>query len=116
MAHNSIESAITSRLISDAFIPSVPIAIPSLIAIVLTSIGVPPASRTPFITDSASARWLKLHGIVPVQLCATRTSGLRRSSLVSPIDLKYERAGARAGPSTRMWLRCLGSRVIAAPA
>ena len=68
-------SATTSRLISEAFIPSVPIAIPSLMETVLTSIGVPPASRMPRITSAASSRWLKLHGIVPIQLCATITSG-----------------------------------------
>ena len=56
--HNSSESAITSRLISDAFIPSVPMAMPSLIEIVFTSIGVPPAARTPAITSWARARWL----------------------------------------------------------
>ena len=37
--------------------------------------GVPPASRIPRITSAASSRWLKLHGIVPIQLCATITSG-----------------------------------------
>ena len=53
---SSIESAITSRDINDAFIPSVPIDIPSEIAMVLTSIGVPPASRIPDITCCANSR------------------------------------------------------------
>ena len=48
----------TSRLISDAFIPSVPIVTPSLTAIVLNSIGVPPAARMPALTCSARRRWL----------------------------------------------------------
>ena len=51
-------SATTSRLISDAFIPSVPIAMPSLMETVLISMGVPPASRIPRITSAASSRWL----------------------------------------------------------
>ncbi len=34
--------------------PSVPIAIPSVTEIVLNSIGVPPAARTPSFTFSAS--------------------------------------------------------------
>ncbi len=48
-ATSSIESAITSRLTSEVFIPSVPIVMPSEIATVLNSIGVPPAARTPVL-------------------------------------------------------------------
>src|SRR4030088_1062203 len=44
-ATSSIESAITSRLTSEAFIPSVPIETPSETAMVLNSMGVPPAAR-----------------------------------------------------------------------
>ena len=47
----SIESAITSRETSDARIPEVPIDVPSETAIVLNSIGVPPASRMPRFTS-----------------------------------------------------------------
>ncbi len=57
-ATSSIESAITSRLTSDAFIPSVPMLTPSDTAIVLNSIGVPPAARIPSFTSSARWRWL----------------------------------------------------------
>ena len=38
--------------------PSVPIDTPSLTAIVLNSMGVPPAARMPSFTNSASRRWL----------------------------------------------------------
>ena len=55
---SSIESATTSRLMSDDFIPSVPIETPSLTLIVLNSIGVPPAARMPALTCSARRRWL----------------------------------------------------------
>ena len=68
--HSSIESAITSREISDVFMPSVPIVMPSLMAMVLNSIGVPPALRTPSATFAASRRRLKLHGMVPIQVFA----------------------------------------------
>ncbi len=51
-ATSSMESAMTSRLISEERIPSVPIVIPSEIAMVENCIGVPPAWRTP---DSAAA-------------------------------------------------------------
>jgi hypothetical protein len=57
-AVSSIESAIRSRLTSDAFMPSVPMVTPSLMAMVLNSMGVPPAARTPSFTFSASARRL----------------------------------------------------------
>ncbi len=55
---SSIESATTSRLTRQAFIPSVPIDTPSLTETVLNSIGVPPAARMPALTCSASRRWL----------------------------------------------------------
>ena len=55
-ATSSIESAITSRLTSEAFMPSVPIVTPSEMAMVLNSIGVPPAARMPRFTCSARRR------------------------------------------------------------
>ena len=57
-----------------------PIVIPSEIAIVLNSIGVPPASRIPSLTLAASARRWKLHGIVSIQVLATPMSGLLSAS------------------------------------
>ena len=69
-AVSSIESAITSRLTSEVFIPRVPIVIPSEIATVLNSIGVPPAARTPSLMCSARARRWKLQGIASVHVFA----------------------------------------------
>ena len=55
---SSTESAITSRLISDAFIPSCPIAMPSDTAIVVNSIGTASPWRTPSFASAASLpRW-----------------------------------------------------------
>ena len=96
---SSIESAITSRLISDAFIPSVPIETPSETEMVLNSMGVPPAARIPAFTRSASSRWLKLQGIVSIQVVATPTIGRARSSSVNPTAFSIARAAARSGPS-----------------
>src|SRR5260370_14663815 len=96
---SSIESAITSRLTSEAFMPSVPIETPSETATVLNSIGVPPAARMPAFTFSARRRWLKLQGMVSIQLCPTPMSGLPRSSRVKPIARSMERAPARSSPS-----------------
>ena len=53
-ATTSTESATSSRLTSEAFMPCVPMAMPSVTEIVLNSMGVPPAARTPSLTFSAS--------------------------------------------------------------
>src|SRR5689334_22760522 len=95
---SSIESAITSREIRLVRMPSVPMVTPSEIAIVLNSIGVPPASRTPRFTSSASSRWFRLHGIVSIHVVTTPMLGLARSSSVNPTPLSIDRAPARPGP------------------
>src|SRR6185436_6453949 len=96
---SSIESAMTSRLTSDPRMPSTPMVTPSETEIVLNSSGVPPASRMPCLTFWASARWLKLHGIVSIHVVATPTNGRAMSSSVKPIAFSIERAAARSGPS-----------------
>src|SRR3954447_12764864 len=104
-ATSSIESAISSRETSDARIPSLPIDTPSETAIVLNSIGVPPARRMPSFTWRASTRWLRLHGIVSIHDVATPISGRARSASVKPAPLSIARAGARSGPSVSAALR-----------
>ena len=99
IATSSIESAITSREISDPRMPVEPIVTPSETEIVLNSIGVPPAARMPSLTCTASSRWLKLHGMVSVHVVATPTIGRARSSSVNPIAFSIDRAPARSGPS-----------------
>ena len=49
----SVESAMRSRLTSEYFIPTWPIAIPSHTAMAGNITGVPPAARTPAFTASA---------------------------------------------------------------
>ena len=88
--------------------PSVPIDTPSETEIVLNSIGVPPAARTPSLTRWASSRWLKLHGIVSIQVVATPIRGFARSSSVKPIAFSIARAGARSGPSVERGAMPLG--------
>jgi hypothetical protein len=56
LATSSIESAITSRDTRLVRMPGVPIVMPSEIATVLNSIGVPPAARMPSLTRCESAR------------------------------------------------------------
>ncbi len=95
---SSIESAISSRLTSEARIPGVPIVIPSEIAIVLSSIGVPPAARIPSLTFAPSARRWKLHGIVSIHVLATAMIGFASASSSNPMPFRYARAAARSGP------------------
>jgi hypothetical protein len=82
---SSIESAITSRLTSDAFMPWVPIVTPSETATVLNSMGVPPAARTPSLTFSATARRWKLQGIASIQVLAIPIVGFERSASSNPM-------------------------------
>ena len=106
---SSIESAITSRLTSDAFMPSVPMVTPSEMAMVLNSMGVPPAARTPSFIFAARRRRWKLQGIVSIQVLAMPTMGRARSSSVNPIALSIERAPERVGPSKMVRLGSLES-------
>jgi hypothetical protein len=85
---SSTESAIQSRLMSEAFMPSVPMAIPSVTEIVLNSMGVPPPSRMPSFTFWASFWWFQLQGVISIQQWATPISGRLRSSSVNPMALK----------------------------
>ena len=97
----------TSREMSEARMPSVPIDTPSETEMVLNSIGVPPAARTPRLTSRASSRWLRLQGMVSIQVVATPISGLARSSSLKPVPRSIARAGARSGPSVSAALRRL---------
>jgi hypothetical protein len=85
MPVSSMESAMISREMSEAFMPCVPMVMPSLMEMVFTSIGVPPASRIPCMTCCARTRWLRLQGMVPIHSWATMTSGFFRSSGVKPV-------------------------------
>ena len=109
---SSMESAITSRLMSEAFIPSVPIVTPSEMATVFSSIGTPPASRIPALTSSASRRKPRLQGIVSIHECATPTIGFLKSSSPSPIARSIERAPARSRPSMIVLLLCRVSNFV----
>ncbi len=104
-ATSSIESVMTSRLTSEARIPSDPIVMPSEIETVLNSSGVPPAWRMPSLTCAASSRRWKLQGPISIQVLATPISGRVKSSSVRPDARSIARAGARLSPSVRAPLR-----------
>jgi hypothetical protein len=96
---HSIESAMISRLTSEARMPSWPIEMPSLTAIVMNSIGKPSAARTPSFARFASRSSGMLHGVTSFQLDATPICGLSQSASVIPTARSIARAPARSMPS-----------------
>jgi hypothetical protein len=95
---SSTESAITSRLTSEDFMPSVPIEIPSDTAMVPNSNGTAPPCRTPSLAAAASPFRCRLHGVTSFQDEATPTCGRSRSASLSPTARSIARAGARDAP------------------
>ena len=77
----SMQSAMTSREISEYFIPSVPIDIPSEIVGVPNVCGLPPASRTAMTAASASFCKPELHGVIVECPFAMPIIGLSKSAL-----------------------------------
>lgn len=102
---SSIESVMISRLTSEARMPEVPMAMPSVTAMVLNSIGVPPAARMPSQAAAARSRRFRLHGLTLDQVCTTAISGLAMASSSSPVARSMARAGARSGPCLIALLR-----------
>ena len=92
---HSTESAMISRLTRLARMPSWPIEIPSLMAIVLNSSGKPPADRTPSLDRLASRSSGMLQGVTSFHDDATPTCDLSQSSSVMPTARSMARAGAR---------------------
>jgi hypothetical protein len=82
---SSTESAITSRLTSDDFIPSWPMAMPSVTVMVQNSRGVAPAAFTPSETRCAWRISAVLQGAASFQHEATPTNGWLISRVPSPI-------------------------------
>ena len=96
---HSTESAMISRLTREPRMPSWPIEMPSLTAMVTNSIGKPPAARTPSFARLASRSSGMLHGVTSFQLEATPTWALPQSSSVMPTARSIARAPARSMPS-----------------
>ena len=78
----STESAISSRLGSEYFMPVCPMAMPSHTPMAGTRTGVPPAMRTPSFTAWASlSRW-EWPGTISLKALTTPMSGRSSSSSV----------------------------------
>ena len=82
---SSTESAMTSRDGSEDFMPSCPMAMPSVTVMVQNSRGVPPAAATPFLTACAWRISEILQGAASFQQVATPTKGWWICSVVRPI-------------------------------
>jgi hypothetical protein len=76
----SMQSAMTSREMSEYFIPSVPIDMPSEMVGVPNTCGLPPASRTVEMAMSASFCRPELHGVMVEWPLAMPIIGLLKSS------------------------------------
>src|SRR5437764_14216655 len=99
--------------------PGVPWDWLSETAIVLKPRARPPAADTPSLTRSASSRWLRLQGIVPVHVDATPMIGPPSRAGSTPIARKCARAGARSALSSspaRARRRSASTGASAAPA
>ena len=106
----STESAMTSRLTSEARMPSWPIEMPSDTAMVTNSIGKPPACAHPLLGPLGQAVERHVARVTSFHDEATPTWGLSQSSSVMPTARSMARAGARSGPSVTSWLRGLHVR------
>ena len=104
---DSTLSAISSRVGSEKCIPSWPIAMPSLTAIVVNSRGKPPPACTPSLLAFASRSSGRLHGVTSFQELATPICGLSKSPSVMPMARSIPRAAAFSRPSVTSRLRGL---------
>ena len=85
---SSMESAMTSRLTSEVFMPSVPMEMPSLTVMVPNSKGTPSACLTPSLAATAKRSRCTLQGVTSLARLAMDTKGLSMSSRVMPMAAK----------------------------
>ena len=111
----SIESAMTSLLTRDAFMPSVPMEMPSLMVMVPNMKGTLSAALSPSLTFCAwRSRWT-LQGVTSEARLAMATKGLSMSASSSPVARSIARAPARSGPSVTarlFFLRSTATSVV----
>ena len=80
IATASIESAMSSRLASEYFMPVWPMAMPSQTPMAGNSIGVPPAAATPSLAACAISRRWMWPGMISLKELQMPISGFWRSS------------------------------------
>ena len=101
----SIESAITSRETSEYFIPSVPIAIPSLTVIVPNICGIAPAPRTAVSARLRQRVEAHVAGRDRAVTVGDADDRLVEVAVGNPTARSIERLGARWTPSVTSLLR-----------
>ena len=101
-----MESAMTSRLTREAFMPSVAMDTPSLTVMVPNSKGVPLAERMPSFTRAVSGPRWTLQGVTSLARFATPMKGLDSAVSSRPAARSMEREPARVGPAVIAWLLC----------
>ena len=102
-----------SRETSEVFMPAVPIVIPSEIAIVFSSIGVPPASRMPVLDLRGERAQVEVarHRLDPRR--GDRDERARERLVVVADALEVGARRGALGPSVSWRLRCLTSNSVA---
>ncbi len=96
---HSVESAISSLVTSEYFMPTWPMAIPSQTAIAGNMTGMPPASATPSLTACAILSRFMWPGIISLYEQTIPIIGFFISSFVKPSALKRLLCGACWTPS-----------------
>ena len=94
----SMESAITSRLTSEHFIPSVPMDIPSLIVIVPNICGMPSDRFISALATSANFPRPALQGVTSLCPFAMPIIGFLKSLSLKPTARSMARLGERLSP------------------
>ena len=95
---HSMVSAISSLELKEKCMPLWPMAMPSQTPMVLNSMGVPPAARTPSLTALAMVCKCTWPGAISLNELTTPTKGRRICSSLYPSAFKRERWGARSTP------------------
>ena len=94
----SVESAISSLVTREYFIPSCPMAMPSHTAIAGNTTGTPPAKATPCLTASSILSKFRCPGTISFFELTIPISGRSISSSVKPRAYSRERCGADLSP------------------
>ncbi len=98
--------------------PAWPWAMPSQMAMVLNSMGSPPASRIPFLTSDASWRSGSWPGHISFQLFAIAISGLSgfsRESTATPVEARWALVIALWNGSSLSMARITAAPFVVAP-
>jgi hypothetical protein len=106
----STQSAISSRLASEYFIPPCPMAMPSSTPIVLNSKGTPPAARTASRTFLPTTSRCACPGMICTNEFAIAMNGLLKSASlwITPVARSKLRCGARIVPFLMVSLKAMG--------